>query len=177
MTVYCILAISDNNVIGVDHRLPWRLPFDLEWFKMHTYGQAIVMGRRTWDSLPKKPLPGRVSFVLSRQSKPKGVRAHWFNHVNTALQHAKSSHTHTFIIGGAEIYKATTHKVDIWIVTRVHVNVDVPNATRFKLPQHLERIWCSKLMEQKGIAFHFEMYRHNALRSRNILLMMDRHGL
>lgn len=177
MTVFCIFAISENNVIGVDNDLPWRIPFDLKWFKMHTYGHAILMGRRTWDSLPKKPLPGRTSIVLSRQPKPTGIRAHWFNHTETALQYATSTHAHSFVIGGADTFRSTAHLIDVWIVTRVHVQVNAPNATRFAIPTTIERIWHSKAMEQNGTIFHFEMYRKTSLASHNILSMMHKYGL
>lgn len=62
-----IVAISQNGAIGKDGRLPWRLPEDLKWFKRATVGKSIIMGRRTWDSLPYKPLPYRVNIVLTHK--------------------------------------------------------------------------------------------------------------
>ena len=69
MTVYLIAAVSENNVIGMNGNLPWRLPLDLQWFKMNTSGGAIIMGRKTWESLPKKPLPSRLNIIISRQPR------------------------------------------------------------------------------------------------------------
>ena len=61
-----IAAIARNGIIGRDNTLPWRLPSDLKRFRKLTTGQAIVMGRKTWESLPLKPLPGRLNIVLTK---------------------------------------------------------------------------------------------------------------
>lgn len=63
-----VVAMAENRVIGRDGDLPWRLPEDLKRFKAVTMGKPIVMGRKTWDSLPRKPLPGRPNFVVTRQT-------------------------------------------------------------------------------------------------------------
>lgn len=177
MTVYGILAISDNDVIGVHNRLPWRLPIDLKWFKMNTYGGAVIMGRRTWDSLARKPLPGRTNIVLSRKAKPSNTHVHWFNHLKKALEYTVNTHAHTYIIGGAQTFRETSSSVDVWLVTRVHATFQTSNATLFRLPTNLDRIWISEPMEQNGTTFHFEMYRKTSLATRNILSMLHRYGL
>ena len=64
-----IVAVSQNGVIGKKGGLPWRLKEDLKWFKKITMGHTVLMGRKTWDSLPF-PLPGRKNWVLSRSMKP-----------------------------------------------------------------------------------------------------------
>ena len=64
--LYLIAAVSEDNVIGVEGRLPWRLKRELKWFKMNTHNGAVIMGRKTWDSLPKKPLPHRLNIVITR---------------------------------------------------------------------------------------------------------------
>ena len=63
-----IAAIARNGVIGIDNRLPWRLPADLQHFKSLTLGHTVIMGRKTWESLPEKirPLPGRRNIVVTR---------------------------------------------------------------------------------------------------------------
>ncbi|MEE4248760.1 MAG: dihydrofolate reductase, partial [Kangiellaceae bacterium] len=61
-----VVAVAKNGVIGRDGDLPWRIPSDLKRFKAVTLGKPVVMGRKTWDSLPRKPLPGRPNFVVSR---------------------------------------------------------------------------------------------------------------
>ena len=63
-----ILAVSKDNKIALGGKLPWRIPHDFRWFKMNTYGETIIMGRKTWDSLPFKPLPNRRNIVLSKNT-------------------------------------------------------------------------------------------------------------
>src|SRR5215510_14980500 len=65
--IVLVLAIADNGVIGKDGGIPWRIPDDMKRFKAITLGHTVVMGRKTWDSLPKKPLPGRINVVVTRQ--------------------------------------------------------------------------------------------------------------
>ena len=66
MKVALIAAVARNGVIGHDNDLLWKLPQDLAFFKRTTLGNPVIMGRKTWDSLPRKPLPGRLNVVLSR---------------------------------------------------------------------------------------------------------------
>ena len=61
-----IVAVANNGVIGNKGALPWRIPEDLRWFRQHTIGKPVIMGRKTWESLPKKPLPGRTNIVVTR---------------------------------------------------------------------------------------------------------------
>ena len=62
-----ILAMAKNGVIGKDGAIPWRIADDLKRFKHLTFGKPVIMGRKTWDSLPRKPLPGRDNIVVTRQ--------------------------------------------------------------------------------------------------------------
>src|SRR3569832_1343705 len=64
--VTLIVAVAENGVIGVNGGLPWHIPEDLKRFKALTLGKPTIMGRKTWDSLPKKPLPGRTNIVVTR---------------------------------------------------------------------------------------------------------------
>lgn len=64
-----VVAVAKNGVIGRGNDLPWRIPSDLKNFKATTLGKPVIMGRRTWDSLSRKPLPGRANFVVSRKSE------------------------------------------------------------------------------------------------------------
>ncbi|MFW6413183.1 MAG: dihydrofolate reductase, partial [Oceanicaulis sp.] len=61
-----VVAVAKNGVIGRDGDLPWRIPSDLKRFKAATLGKPVIMGRKTWESLPRKPLPGRANIVVSR---------------------------------------------------------------------------------------------------------------
>ena len=122
-----IVAMSRNRVIGRDGQLPWRLSADLQRFKRITMGHAIVMGRRTYESIGR-PLPGRRSIVVTRQTgyAPPGVET--ARDPETALRMA-SGDTEAFFIGGAEIYRHALRLVQRMYVTRVHA--DLPGDTYF----------------------------------------------
>ena len=68
--VYLVAAVAANGVIGRLGRLPWHIPEELKHFKQLTLGHPVIMGRRTWESLPKKPLPGRENIVVTRTIDP-----------------------------------------------------------------------------------------------------------
>lgn len=112
-TVAAIVAMDEGRVIGKDGALPWHLPQDLAHFKALTSGHVVVMGRKTWESLPPKfrPLPGRVNIVVSRNPQalelPSGSYA--AASIDEALAIAgrvADADRIIWIIGGAEIYKA-----------------------------------------------------------------------
>ena len=96
-----IVAVADDGVIGRGGDLPWRLSADLKWFKKITLGHTILMGRKTWDSLPGA-LPGRQNWVLSRTAEPQeGMSV--FRSMDEVKQALIPTQT-LFIIGGGEIY-------------------------------------------------------------------------
>ena len=68
MKISLIAAMAEDRVIGVDNKLPWKLPADLAWFKKNTLNKPIVMGRKTWESLPFRPLPGRDNIIITRDN-------------------------------------------------------------------------------------------------------------
>lgn len=120
-----IAAISENNCIGKDNLLPWHLPEDLKHFKELTTGKTVLMGRKTWESIPEKfrPLPNRKNIVITTQSDfivPEGVE------IYHAINDAISAHTNEdiFIIGGATIYTQTINLADTLYITHVHQVVD-----------------------------------------------------
>jgi dihydrofolate reductase len=122
-----IAAIGSNNVIGVRGTIPWRIPEDLRFFKEKTTGHAIIMGRKTWDSIGR-PLPNRLNIVVTRHSlmSPDKVRigASAFgirvaNSLELALAHAREVDEEPFIIGGAEIYRLALPLVTRMFITRV----------------------------------------------------------
>ena len=103
------VARAANGVIGVGGALPWRLKSDLSIFKQVTMGKPLIMGRRTWDSLPRKPLPGRTNIVLSRDGTfaPNGavVCEDFSEAVQIAReQAAEDGADEVCVIGGAEIF-------------------------------------------------------------------------
>lgn len=103
-----IYARAANGVIGKDGTMPWHLPEDLAHFKQLTHGCPVVMGRKTWDSLPPKfrPLPGRTNIVITRQGDWKAEGAQRVSSLDEALQLAGAA-PEVWIIGGAQIYAQT----------------------------------------------------------------------
>ncbi|UZW55854.1 dihydrofolate reductase [Sphingobium sp. JS3065] len=119
--IVLILARADNGVIGKDGDLPWRLPADLRHFKALTLGHPMVMGRKTFDSLPGL-LPGRRHIVLTRDSAWAGEGAEPVPTAETAI--AKAAAATVAVIGGAEIYRLflpLAHRIEL---TEVHVDAE-----------------------------------------------------
>ena len=116
-TLGAIWAQSIDGVIGDGESMPWHLPEDLRHFKDTTMGCPIIMGRRTWEALPKRPLPGRTNHVLS--SRQPGT---WSNgaYVSTDLPDLE---TDAWIIGGGQLYEATLDEVDVIERTLIDVHV------------------------------------------------------
>ncbi len=103
--VSLIVAASQNGVIGKDGALPWRLPEDMKRFKKLTMGHPCIMGRKTWDSLPDKPLPGRTNIVVTRNEAISPEGAEVANSFEAALEIARRENPEEImIIGGAAIY-------------------------------------------------------------------------
>lgn len=119
--IVLVVAIADNGVIGKDGVLPWRIPEDMKRFKALTLGHTIVMGRKTWDGLPKKPLPGRVNVVVTRQPDWQAEGAVVANSLGQAT--AGTSGT-VMIIGGAEIYERALPLASRIELTEVHRALD-----------------------------------------------------
>jgi dihydrofolate reductase len=100
-----IVAASQNGVIGKDGALPWRIREDMARFKRLTMGHPCIMGRKTWDSIPKKPLPGRTNIVVTRNDALKAEGALVASSFEAALEIAmEEKPTEIMIIGGAAIY-------------------------------------------------------------------------
>ncbi len=115
-TFKAIAAMSENRVIGNANDIPWHLPEDFNWFKQKTIGGILVMGRKTYESIGK-PLPGRQTYLVSRQPMDvPGVTC------ITSLEPLKALETDKiiWIAGGAEIYRQTFHLCDEVFLTRVH---------------------------------------------------------
>jgi dihydrofolate reductase len=119
MKLSAIVAMASNRVIGANNQLPWRLPADLARFKRLTMGHAIVMGRKTYESIGR-PLPGRTMIVVTRQHgyAPEGVKV--AHSVDEALALAPSD-DEVFIIGGAELFAQTMdrlHRLYLTLIER-----------------------------------------------------------
>ena len=120
VTLGAIWAQSLDGVIGDGAGMPWHLPEDLKHFKQITYGHPIIMGRRTWESLPTRPLPGRANHVLSSRQPGTWSRGAYVSRDIPDLE------TDAWIIGGAQVYEATIDEVDVIERTLIDVHPDLP---------------------------------------------------
>ena len=121
MPVHLIFARASNGVIGRDNAMPWHLPEDMAHLKRCTMGCHVIMGRKTWDSIPLRfrPLPGRQNIVVTRQPDWQAEGA-WRA---TSLQAALALCPHqadVWVIGGAQIYAQALPLADSAVVTEIH---------------------------------------------------------
>ena len=159
MELKLIYARSRNGVIGRDGQLPWHLPADLAHFKQTTLGQAVVMGRKTWDSLPERfrPLPGRTNIVITRQTDwhaPGALVAH-------SLEQAMSlcpAPGPLWVIGGADIYAQALPLASTVVVTEIDVEVQ-GDAHAPKLGTEWKEM--TRLLQQNedGLSYSFVTYK------------------
>ena len=120
-----VVAVAENGVIGRDGRLPWRLSSDLKLFRRLTMGKPIVMGRRTWQSLPKQPLDGRDNIVVTRDESFTAPEAYVATEPMEALAlgrrlAAERGVDEIAVIGGAALYAAVLHDAQRIYWTSVH---------------------------------------------------------
>jgi dihydrofolate reductase len=119
--VALVLARAANGVIGANNAIPWRIPHDMKRFKAITMGKPIIMGRKTWDSFPKKPLPGRTNIVITRDVNWHADGAVVAHTLDEALARARSEQPDEIaVIGGAEIYRLALPQADLVHLTEVH---------------------------------------------------------
>lgn len=154
-----IVAVSDNWAIGRAGDLPWHISEDLKYFKKTTLGCPVIMGRRTWESLPFKPLKGRRNIVLTHRDLPvEGVVC--VESLKDAYA-AAGEEPRCFVMGGASVYAAAMDSVDKLYVTHVHTVLDDADAF---FPAVDENIWevesRSELLhdEETGYDFEFVVY-------------------
>lgn len=114
-----IVAVSEDYGIGKNNELLWRIPEDMRRFKNLTYGQSVIMGKKTWESLPKKPLPGRKNIVLTDdplESIENSITAY---SIADALSKCGKDEE-IFIIGGGSIYRQFMPLADRLYITHIH---------------------------------------------------------
>jgi dihydrofolate reductase len=115
--------MADNGVIGKDSALPWRIADDMRRFKAVTMGKPCIMGRKTWESLPIKPLPGRRNIIVTRDRNFRAEGADVVNSFEDAIARAGDV-SEICIIGGAEIYRAALPHATLVHLTQVHGDVE-----------------------------------------------------
>lgn len=158
MRLHLIYARAANGVIGMQGRLPWHLPEDLAHFKRTTLGCPVIMGRKTWDSLPPKfrPLPGRTNVVITRQDGWGVDGVLTADSLQTAMDLC-ASQPDVWVIGGAQIYAQALPWASTVEVTEIELEVE---GDAFAPPLGSE--WTSTRRESHvsttGVAFHFVTY-------------------
>jgi dihydrofolate reductase len=123
--IVIIAAVAKNRVIGRDNQLIWNIPEDMAHFKALTQGHTVLMGRKTWESLPPRfrPLPGRRNIVITRQADYVAPGAETAGSLENALDLASTAAT-VFVIGGAEIYAQAIAKANRLEITEVNLSPD-----------------------------------------------------
>jgi len=150
-----IAALSENFCIGKNGELPWNIPEDLKHFKTLTQGSVVIMGRKTWESIPKqfRPLPKRKNVVITRQKNyevPGTVDI--FDDISEALRQHKNEPI--YIIGGEQIYAATLDIADQLEIT--HIFQTIENGDAF-FPTIDPKIW-KKTKQEDHEGFSFVTY-------------------
>jgi len=163
MDIALVWAQASDGAIGRDGGMPWHLPEDLAQFKSVTMGAPVVMGRRTWESLPERfrPLPGRENIVISRDGRygAEGARVH--PSLESALGELRESgEARVSVIGGGQLYRSAMPSATELVVTRI--DAEIPDADTFapvigdewKLESATEAA-----VSSSGLAYRFERYR------------------
>lgn len=158
--VVIIAAVAKNRVIGKDNQLIWNIPEDMARFKALTAGHTVIMGRKTWESLPPRfrPLPGRRNIVISRQADYAAPGAETANSLENALKLASTAAL-VFIIGGEQIYTQAMAVADRLEITEVDLE---PEGDAW-FPQtpavDWEKTAKNTPSSQSGTGFSFVTYR------------------
>jgi dihydrofolate reductase len=125
MKLHLIYARARNGTIGKDNQMPWHLPEDLAHFKRVTLGQPVIMGRKTWDSLPARfrPLPGRLNIVITRQTHWQAEGAWRAASIEDAMRLCGDA-PDGWIMGGAEIYRLAQPLASTAVVTEIEADFE-----------------------------------------------------
>ncbi|MDD4868772.1 MAG: dihydrofolate reductase [Mycobacterium sp.] len=157
-----IWAQSTCGVIGRGGGIPWRLPEDLARFKHMTTGHTVVMGRRTWESLPAgvRPLPGRRNIVVSRRTDFMAEGAQVVDSLEAALADC-AAEPRTWVVGGEQIYRLALPHAARCEVTEV--DIDLPRADDDARAPSLGEAWLAEtgkwLVSRTGLRYRFHSYR------------------
>ena len=134
-----IAAIGKNRELGKDNRLLWHLKEDFQRFKNLTTGNVVIMGRKTYDSLPEKnkPLPNRINIIISRNKSWSPLGSYVFNSLEEAISRAKKFNKEIFIIGGASVYEQGikySDKLYLTVISKEYPDADAffPDYSEFK---------------------------------------------
>ncbi|URJ26078.1 type 3 dihydrofolate reductase [Blochmannia endosymbiont of Camponotus modoc] len=140
MIISLIAALTTNHIIGKKNVIPWYLPIDIQWFKYHTLYKPIIMGRKTFESIGKKPLLNRLNIVLSRNLLNDYNGVFVVENIDEALSLIQDAYE-VMIIGGSEIYNIFLPHAQRLYLTYIHNMVEIDGDTLF--PDYDIREWQS----------------------------------
>jgi len=119
MIISLISAMGKNRVIGINNRLPWKLPADMKWFREQTMGKPIVMGRKTFESFGAKPLPGRTNIIITHDTNYTANDCVIVHSIDDAIKAANSA-DEIMVIGGSSFYEQMLTRTDRMYLTYIH---------------------------------------------------------
>ncbi len=148
-----IAAVARNGVIGLDQRLPWRLPADLKRFRALTLGHTVIMGRKTWESLPAnfRPLPDRRNIIVTRNAAYRAAGATVVHSLPAAITAAGDGEA--FIIGGAELYAAAFPLADHLQLTEIDASFE--GDTHFPAIDHQQWLEATRETQHDEAGFDY----------------------
>ena len=155
-----ICAAADNSAIGREGGIPWHISADFKYFKSVTSGHSVIMGRGTWDSMGKKPLPNRRNIVVSRNLPPDGAPgAEVFPNLESALG-AVSSEEEIFVIGGGSLYRQAMDLAEKIYLTQVHTVIESADTFFPVIDSSWKETSRSGMQhdEKSGLDFEFVIY-------------------
>ena len=160
MKLHLIFARARNGVIGKDNQMPWHLPEDLAHFKRVTLGQPVIMGRKTWDSLPARfrPLPGRLNIVITRQNDWQAEGASRARSIEEAMRLCGDV-PDAWIMGGAEIYRLAEPLASTAVVTEIYADFE-GDAFAPELGAGWTEVQRESHVGANGLAFSFVTLQH-----------------
>jgi len=181
MIVSMIAAIANNRVIGINNQLPWHLPEDLAWFKKNTLNKPIIMGRKTWESLPFKPLPGRKNIIITRDQNYQPLDSSKDNgkileqvavvaSIEQALTIEEKLADEVMIIGGASVYEQALPLIDRLYLTNIHHDFDgdayFPDYQQYQWQQSYIESNQSQANDKNSVIFQYDFLildKHSSL--------------
>lgn len=159
-----IAAVARNGVIGDGERMPWHLPEDLTFFRQATRGRPVIMGRRTWQSLPERfrPLPARRNLVVSRDAAFQAPGAEVVGSLDAALEQVRDDGGRVFVIGGEQLFALALPRAQVLVLTEIDRDFD--GRTRFPDWPRADFIEAWRTRHDSGLGFGYERaeYRRRA---------------
>ena len=167
MRISIVAALARGGVIGRDNEIPWRIPEDARHFRVLTMGHPVVMGRRTWDSLPDRyrPLPGRRNVVLSRDPGWRAQGAERVGSLDEALRLLGGA-PQVFVIGGADVYAAALPIADDLLLTEIDADIEGDTVFPPFDSAEFEETSRERLVSEAGVPLSFVTYVRRAAAGR-----------